>query len=226
MTYAGGTYPSVSGQPPHFATQYDLLASAKRITASAIKGLCPLIGTTFGGGVSASTARNSFPRLQDFQYGLTLDFGMGAPRYAPRRTATIKSGNPNSCNPATTKDRRYLADVHSETPVLNTRRKPPSGAYGLGEGVDARTGATPTTEKAAHLDRSPLPLLPVVIRQAEKPLCIRRGRFQRRPLQPQRCGLVLTADHPSSLEIYADNLAHCRPLKSGEPVRPVAVSPS
>lgn len=90
MTYSGGTYPSVSGQPPHFATQYALAApiSARRASCSDFRRII----TTLFGSASANMARTSFPRLHFSQYGFA-GFGITLTPRAPAPVVFTERGN-------------------------------------------------------------------------------------------------------------------------------------
>ena len=231
MTYAGGSYPSVSGHPPHLARQYLLLASENRITASVSMGLWPLIGTTLGGGVSARIARNSFPRLQDFQYGLAFGLGVAALRDAPlRQTYTERpkadAGKRNRQRQdefAVRQSAVYAAEVFNFSPI--SRPDPKAGAIGLGEGVDARTGAAPQVRKTGPLQPRSLCPLPEGLRQTSALSRRSRGLHQRLPFQPHGSGFVLhTRDLRPVAKLYVDHVAQGRLSKSGEPVRPALVS--
>lgn len=83
MTYAGGAYPTVSGQPPQRRTQYAFPASISRRRASC--SLARVIMTTLSGSASANTDLSSFPRLHFSQYG----FATAQTLHAPRRRVTV-----------------------------------------------------------------------------------------------------------------------------------------
>lgn len=69
MTYPGGTYPSVRGQPPHLARQYCLPASTSARRASSTRRFAPHITTTRSGSASCIDLRRVFPTAHFFQYG-------------------------------------------------------------------------------------------------------------------------------------------------------------
>lgn len=87
MTYAGGTYPSVSGQPPHLATQYAFPASTSCMRASCSPRR--RIITTLPGSASAMISRRSFPLAHFSQYG----FVIAAIRRAPERWDATRTRN-------------------------------------------------------------------------------------------------------------------------------------
>lgn len=88
---SGATYPSVSGQPPHFARQYALPAAM-----SASRASCSLrlrMNTTFEGRASAITFLSSFPLTHVLQYGFAT--ALSRKSTPPRASAigTVKAGD-------------------------------------------------------------------------------------------------------------------------------------
>lgn len=69
MTYFGGSYPSVSGQPPHLARQNCLPASITRNRASSTSRCAPQRTMMLSGSTSRICALSSFPVLHFCQYG-------------------------------------------------------------------------------------------------------------------------------------------------------------
>lgn len=90
----GGTYPAVSGQPPHRAIQNCLPASTTARRASSTARLAPHLTTTFDGNTSRIWPRSSFPVLHFCQYGR---FDTGATPTTPRSMGRIDRDNRVAC---------------------------------------------------------------------------------------------------------------------------------
>ena len=98
---SGGTYPIVSGHPPHRSTQYPFIASISlsRATCSPRRRMM----TTLFGRASSITRRSSFPRLHDFQYG----FGF-VTAHSREQAPLNESETRKRCS----RNRRVIAPVH------------------------------------------------------------------------------------------------------------------
>lgn len=226
MTYAGGTYPSVSGQPPQRRTQYALPASISRKRASCSPARVMM--TTFGGNASLITALSNFPLEHDFQYG----FGTRKPSgYAPDSSDGLKTGAGNAYpSHAPVYPHYFSLRITATWGRFHEQRRRSSPVCAVGPAVEvapqlpSRPAGPPHHAERAALHRSPLCPFPKALSQSLK-LSRRSVRLPHSlPFQPHGGGLVFHARYlPRLAKVAKDNVAHSLASKSAEPVRPVAV---